>query len=180
MIIFNSEINEDSILEFSTILKDAEEGCTVYFTTVGGELGYTELLMEMLIAKKAKLVGFNTISSAGFLLMLNYPLEKRLLSNTYGMAHLGEFSHFLKTSGLTDIYVKDLKKEYKSVEDSREKLYRQFMSPKQLKNYKKGLDVFISHEQFKSILEISQEGTKRSDQVSNQSNRRTKGSKKAD
>lgn len=175
MIIFKSEINEESVMDFIEANKEIEEGSTIYFSSNGGELGYADLLQHFFEKKKCHLVGFGTISSAGFILMADYPLTKELIKNTTGMVHLGEFQHYVKTSGLLDGYVKELKKEYKQIEENRASVYKEILTSIQFRNYKRGLDVFIPHEQFKSIL---QKDSKRSDQISNRVNRRTKRSKK--
>ncbi len=160
-IIFESEINKDSVQELIDNIEDnIEKEITIYFTTSGGNNSDTLSLISFLENTDADitLVGTWGINSNGFILFYRLiKLKRKLAEDVYASVHLSyreiSTNNILKDKDDADgekFYLEILKKR----NEINLKFYEQLgLTPAELKKIKKGYSVLLGRDRLLEILE---------------------------
>lgn len=130
----------------------------VYFSTVGGDVGCAEKMLDCLNIYQnfIVLVGTGVLYSSGFHIFERFEGEKRILNYTTGMLHQIQLSRLRMNPGTgfdeftrseIEMYKKDFLKAYNFYRDKG-------LDKKKLASFKKGEDVFFSTDELKDFFKL--------------------------
>lgn len=153
--IYNDMFAEDNIIPVLKWIEETEEG--VLCINSGGGLNWAgELILEALHKKPGiKLKALSVACSAAFNLFINCKNEKELSEGfIYGMTHLSTVDTDYRSSfiekGEANIA---LKESFKLIHQKEIEFSKTFMTVKELKDFKKGRDVWFNSDRMKEIID---------------------------
>lgn len=156
IIIYNQELEEQSINSLINEIDNAEEFVDLYITTPGGSKNCYEPLIDYLNSKKEliTLIANWEISSGGFLLFFKFQGEKKILPGTTAMVHLTTSSldarEFLQQRSRTISVWKKLQEVW----EAEIEYYRMLgIRTDKLNLISTGHDIYLGYSELSEILE---------------------------
>jgi len=153
-LIFSNELTPQTVEEF--LSKFNNEKYYLYFESKGGENASCEYLTNFLNFNKDNVILYtgNFIFSNGFQLVYDFKGEKIIGESTIGMIHLSSFEveyiNLKNKSSYEYVSSKDLL-QYNELLIYK---YSQFLNKSELKELKKGNDIYLSNKKLKEIFGI--------------------------
>ena len=155
---YNIEIDENLTKEISECISNKDyDKVVIYLSSFGGSEWDAQVIIDMINENKDKVevIGYGKLLSAAFLIFMDIKCKKRILDNSYGMFHQGNWSTDIRYNGnpSSDFY------KFR-VKQTKSKIYPYYVdkckewgfNEQELKKYKKGEDVYFSYERFKELI----------------------------
>ena len=152
--IFNGKLNEENINNLLKELTSNEDKYLIYIDTAGGLNTLTDYLLLYLNLHKERftLISGTEITSNGFWLFYYFEGERIISDSTIAMIHQSWKevpSYDLKDKNGTGY--KDLQK-LDRINEKSFKILEPYFSKKEIKEYKKGWDIYLSSDRIKQII----------------------------
>ena len=134
------------------------EKITIYISSDGGFTSVCKVFLDIINSQKErfKLIGYESLCSSGFDFFVKAECEKELLPYTLGMVHQHQrkitLNNNLKPTYTDGEAVINRIKKY-TVPDDKIFIERLGLSQKELREYKKGNDVYFQHDRFLEIID---------------------------
>lgn len=154
--IFSGKLIQENIDPLLKELTSNEDQYLIYVETAGGLNTITDYLLHYLnlTPERFTLVGGSEISSNGFWLFYHFKGEKIISDSTISMIHQSWKevpSYDLKDKESTGY--KDLQKLQK-INDKNLEILKPYFSKKEIKDFKKGYDIYLSSDRLKQIFKL--------------------------
>lgn len=156
--LFDQDFDEEILKKVTEAVNSDSEIITIYLNSDGGLVCVCQVLLDMINKNKDrfKLIGFESLSSAGFEFFVKAECEKQLLPYTFGMIHQAErrfhLNNTLKPNNEGDKATFERVRKY-TVPDDKIFIQRLKLNPKELREYKKGNDVYFQYDRFLELIE---------------------------
>lgn len=156
--LYDQDFDSELLTKVTEAVNSDSEKITIYLQIDGGLVCICQVLLNIINNHKDrfKLIGFESLCSAGFEFFVKAECEKELLPYTFGMIHQAERKFHLNNN-LKPIYEGDKAtyervKKYTIPEDEIF-IKRLGLNPKELREYKKGNDVYFQHDRFLEVID---------------------------
>ena len=156
--LYDQDFDEELLKKITDAVNSDSEKITIYLCSDGGLVCICNVLLHIINKHKDrfKLIGFESLCSAGFEFFIKAECEKELLPYTLGMIHQHQrkitLNNNLKPTYTDGEAVINRIKKY-TVPDDRIFIERLGLSPKELREYRKGNDVYFQHDRFLEIID---------------------------
>ena len=155
--LYDQDFDEELLKKITDAVNSDSEKITIYLCSDGGLICVCNVLLHIINNHKDrfKLIGFESLSSAGFEFFIKAECEKELLPYTLGMIHQHQRKITLN-SNMEPTYsdgeaLMIRAKKYTNPDDEIF-IERLGLSPKELREYKKGNDIYFQHDRFLEII----------------------------
>lgn len=150
---FESNIDEISTQKLIDFINQNQGELAIFLNSGGGKMESAALILEILDVEKHTLIANGGVYSAAFWIFYQFKGKKKILPGTIAMWHQLSSETRINVDG-KPTYTEGVytRKRYKIEWKSELKFAKSIMTSKQLKRYKKGLDVYFLHEQFKKMI----------------------------
>lgn len=152
---FNGEINEKSLDDFLQFINENEIGeLVIVLNLVGGKKNLTRVLLDIININSHRVTLISCgCYSASFFLFYKAKCKKKMTEDNVGMMHysstnINTMSNGQPTYSEDENIIKNWKERVKDEVEFVEK----FMTPLELKKYKKGNDVYFTFKRMKEIF----------------------------
>lgn len=158
-IIFSNQIDTNSIKELIESINgvDLEKGIKIYFTTPGGELPATKILIHYLNkqvseGREIELCGTWEMSSCGFIVFCLVKCKKSFL-DAWSIVHMGtrmmDYKELQTKGSFEKFLLKVLEKQNAEIME----VYKEIgLTEKEIKRVKKGKDLYLNQERLKELF----------------------------
>lgn len=156
--LYDQYFDSELLTKVTEAVNSDSERITMYISSDGGWVCVCQVLLNIINSNKDrfKLIGFESLSSAGFEFFVKAECEKELLPYTLGMIHQPartmSLNNNLKPVGECDKASYERVKKYTIPEDEIF-IKRLRLKPKELREYKKGNDVYFQYDRFLEVVE---------------------------
>ena len=156
--LYDQDFDSELLTKVTEAVNSDSERITMYICSDGGWVCVCQVLLNIINGNKErfKLIGFESLSSAGFEFFVKAECEKELLPYTLGMIHQPtrtmSLNNTLKPVGEGDKASYERVKKYTIPEDEIF-IKRLGLKPKELREYKKGNDVYFQYDRFLEVAE---------------------------
>lgn len=154
--LFDQFFDEELLNKVTEAVNSDSEKITIYLCSEGGLVCICQVLLDIINKHKDrfKLIGFESLCSAGFEFFIKAECEKELLYNTLGMIHQSSRSIYLNDdlngSNENNKAIMKRVKEYTKPNDDIF-IKKLGLTPKEFNEYKKGNDVYFQYDRFLEI-----------------------------
>jgi len=160
MIIYlNKHFDDECVEEFINKVNSSEnyQDITVYLSSYGGAVTVTPILRDIIQKYQMNLIACSEIYSSALDLFLTTNTPRTVLDDSLGMYH----KTFMDIKVSTEFKPQELNKSLVKIwtqEPECDKLVRQFLdlTPKQLKRFNKGEDIYLNHKELRKALKNSE------------------------
>lgn len=155
--LYDQDFESELLTKVTEVVNSDSEKIIIYLQSYGGETCVCKVALDIINGNKDrfKLIGFESLSSAGFEFFVKAECEKELLPYTFGMIHQPtrtmSLNNTLKPVGEGDKASYERVKKYTIPEDEIF-IKRLRLKPKELREYKKGNDVYFQYDRFLEII----------------------------
>lgn len=156
--LYDQDFDSELLTKVTEAVNSDSERITMYICSDGGWVCVCQVLLNIINKNKDrfKLIGFESLSSAGFEFFVKAECEKELLPYTLGMIHQPirtmSLNNNLKPNHEGDKASYERVKKYTIPEDEIF-IKRLALTPKELREYKKGNDVYFQYDRFLEVVE---------------------------
>ena len=156
--LYDQDFNSELLTKVTEAVNSDSEKITIYLQSSGGYVCVCQVLLNIINGNKDrfKLIGFESLCSAGFEFFVKAECEKELLPYTLGMihqpTHTMTLTNNLKTIKEGDKASYERVKKYTIPEDEIF-IKRLGLKPKELREYKKGNDVYFQYDRFLEVVD---------------------------
>lgn len=156
--LYDQDFDEELLTKVTEAVNSDSERITIYLYSEGGFVCICQVLLDMINKNKDrfKLIGFESLSSAGFEFFIKAECEKQLLPHTLGMIHQHQrkisLNNNLKPTYTGGESVMERVKKY-TLPDEKIFIQKLKLTPKELREYKKGNDVYFQYDRFLELIE---------------------------
>jgi hypothetical protein len=160
MIIYlNKHFDDECVEEFINKVNSSEnyQDITVYLSSYGGKVTVTPILRDIIQKYQMNLIACSEIYSSALDLFLTSNTPRSVLDETVGLFHKTHMNINVHTNLKHTETNNSLLKIWKT-EPECDKLVRQFLdlTPKQLKRFNKGEDIYLNHKELRKALKNSE------------------------
>ena len=156
--LYDQDFDSELLTKVTEVVNSDSEKITIYLQSGGGYVCVCQVLLNIINGNKDrfKLIGFESLCSAGFEFFVKAECEKELLPYTLGMIHQHQrkvtLNNNLKPTYSDGEASMERVKKYTKPED--EIFIKQLgLNPKELREYKKGNDVYFQYDRFLEVTE---------------------------
>ena len=156
--LYDQDFDSELLTKVTEAVNSDSEIITMYICSDGGIVCVCQVLLHIINNHKDrfKLIGFENLYSSAFEFFIKAECEKELLYNTLGMIHQSSRSIYLNDdlNGSNENNKATMKrvKEYTKPNDDIF-IKRLGLTPKELREYKKGNDVYFQYDRFLEVVE---------------------------
>ena len=156
--LYDQDFDEELLTKITEAVNSDSEKITIYLQSDGGYVSICQVLLNIINGNKDrfKLIGFKSLCSAGFEFFVKAECEKELLPYTLGMIHQPtrtmSLNNNLKPVGEGDKASYERVKKY-TIPDNEIFNRKLKLTPKELREYKKGNDVYFQYDRFLELIE---------------------------
>lgn len=151
---FDSKIEEKSLDSFLHFINENEQGeLSIILNSIGGKKNLTYVILDIINANADRITLISCgCYSASFFLFYKAKCKRKMTYGNVGMMHYASSDMNMMSNGKPS-YSEDENVIQNWKEDGEElKFVEQFMTPKELKKYKKGNDVYFTFKRMKEIF----------------------------
>ena len=156
--LYDQDFDSELLTKVTEAVNSDSEKITIYLQSGGGYVCVCQVLLNIINGNKDrfKLIGFESLSSAGFEFFIKAECEKELLYNTLGMIHQSSRSVYLNddlngSNENNKALIKRVKEYTKPNDDIFIK--KLGLTPKEFNEYKKGNDVYFQYDRFLEVVD---------------------------
>jgi ATP-dependent protease ClpP protease subunit len=152
-------IDAESYNSLINFLNESQgEQKSILINSGGGEIAYCYATLHAIekVSHEIELVGCNGVYSAAFEIFYKFSGKKVLLPYCKGMTHRPMLGVSLTDSLQTAFREDDCQK--RTLKDNQQNLIDEcskFLTPKEMKDYKRGVDVYFTYNRMKEIFNLS-------------------------
>lgn len=156
--LFDQDFDSELLTKVTEAVNSDSEKITIYLQSDGGTVCICQVLLDIINKHKDrfKIIGFESLCSAGFEFFVKAECEKELLPYTFGMIHQADrkfyLNNTLKPVSECDKASYERVKKYTIPEDEIF-IKRLGLTPKELREYKKGNDVYFQYDRFTEVID---------------------------
>lgn len=156
--LFDQDFDSEMLTKVTEAVNSDSERITIYLYSEGGDVCVCQVLLDIINKNKDrfKLIGFESLSSAGFEFFIKAECEKELLPYTLGVLHqhqreIALNNHLKPTYKCGEVAIERVKKY--TIPDDKIFIQKLKLTPKELREYKKGNDVYFQYDRFLQIID---------------------------
>ena len=156
--LYDQDFDSELLTKVTEAVNSDSEKITIYLQSDGGYVCICQVLLNIINGNKDrfKLIGFESLSSAGFEFFVKAECEKELLPYTLGMIHQHQrkvtLNNNLKPTYSDGEAFMIRVKKYKLPEDEIF-IQKLGLTKKELRDYKKGDDVYFQYDRFLEVID---------------------------
>lgn len=156
--LYDQHFDADMLDKITDATNSDSENITVYLCSDGGLVCICQVLLDIINKHKDrfKIIGFESLCSAGFEFFVKAECEKEIMPYTFGMIHQAErrfhLNNTLKPNNEGDKAAFERVRKY-TVPDDKIFIQRLKLNPKELREYKKGNDVYFQYDRFLQVID---------------------------
>lgn len=156
--LYDQDFDEELLKKVTDAVNSDSEKITIYLCSEGGLVCVCHVILNIINNHKDrfKLIGFERLCSAGFEFFLKAECEKELLPYTLGMVHQHQrkitLNNNLKPTYTDGEAVINRIKKY-TIPDDKIFIEKLGLTKKELRDYKKGDDVYFQHDRFLEVID---------------------------
>lgn len=154
----DQDFDVDLLNKITEAINSDAKKITIYISSDGGFVCVCNVLLDIINKQKErfKLIGYESLCSSGFDFFVKAECEKELLPYTLGMIHQHQrkitLNNNLKPT-YSDGEANIIRIKKYTIPDDKIFIERLGLSQKELREYKKGNDVYFQHDRFLEIIE---------------------------